>query len=220
MSVSLCMIHSYIIRLLLLRDEPHIRILDLHPPTNRYLSSHPSVSFIKTDITSLSSVRKGLLSPFISSQGVELLPSVIFHTAAIIRFWERLSYTYSLSADINVRGTWNIVSVASELATLNSQSQPIQPHTETILVYTSSSDLVLPRPRFLKLGKDYEEYPWNSVVFSDENREWSEEEERIFGSSSCYTKSKREGEKVVREAHNSAKDNGNGLRTGSLRPGQ
>lgn len=209
-------VYSHIVRLLLLRKEPHIRILDLHPPTDPALANHPSVSFVQTDITQLSSVRNGLLTPFKNDNKVEVLPSVIFHTAAIIRFWERASYAYPLSADVNVRGTYNVVTIASELASLN--SSPSRSDTaETILIYTSTSNLSTPRPRFLKLGKDFEEWPSNTVVVSDEDREWMEDEVKVYGSESCYARSKREAEKFVKGANGS---NSGMLRTGILRPGQ
>lgn len=207
-------IYSHIVRLLLLRKEPHIRILDLHPPTDQALANHPSVSFVKSDVTQLSSVRSGLLTPFKDGNKTELLPSVIFHTAAIIRFWERASYAYPLSADVNVRGTYNVITIASELASLNSSRSDA---AETILVYTSTSDLSIPRPRFLKLGKDFEEWPSNTVVVSDEDREWTEDQVRVHGSVSCYARSKREAEKFVKGANGL---DSSMLRTGILRPGQ
>lgn len=206
-------VYSHIVRLLLLRKEPHIRILDLHPPTDPAIASHPSVSFIKTDITQLSSVRNGLLTPLTDGNKVEILPSVIFHTAATIRFWERASYAYALSADVNVRGTYNVVTIASELASLNSSRSS----TETVLVYTSTADLSLPRPRVLKLGKDFEEWPRHTIVVSDEDREWTTDEVTGHGSSSCYVRSKREAEKFVKGAN--WPDAGM-LKTGILRPGQ
>lgn len=159
-------------------------------------------------------MRSGLLTPFKDGSKTEVLPSVIFHTAAIIRFWERASYAYPLSADVNVRGTYNVITIASELASLNSSRSDT---AETILVYTSSSDVSIPRPRFLKLGKDFEEWPGNTVVVSDEDREWTEDEVKVHGSASCYARSKREAEKFVKGAN--GLDNGM-LMTGILRPGQ
>lgn len=210
-------VYSHIVHLLLLRNEPNIRILDLHPPTDPAIASHPSVSFIKTDITRLSSVRKGLLTPFTDGNKVEQLPSVIFHTAAIVRFWERASYAYPLSADVNVRGTYNVVTITSELASLNSSRSNTANTPETILVYTSTADLSIPRPRFLKLDKDFEEWPRHTVVVSDEDREWTEGEVKQHGSSSCHARSKREAEKFVKGANG---PEGSMLRTGILRPGQ
>lgn len=46
-----------------MRGETNIRIVDLNPPTSKDLD-HPSVSFVKTDITSVQSVRDALSAPF------------------------------------------------------------------------------------------------------------------------------------------------------------
>lgn len=185
----------YLVLLLLKRGETTIRILDIVPPEPELLDNEV-VTFIKTDITSRASVEAGLLAPF-STTGSP--PSVIYHCAATIRFWERASYTYHESYRINVEGTRNVVEVAKTL-----------PHKDAILVYTCSSDTVLPRPRFMRLGKDYAQWPYNTVVISDADPPKSDDQRSI----SCYARSKTEGEALVLKA------NSEGLRTGSLRPGQ
>jgi nucleoside-diphosphate-sugar epimerase len=185
---------SYLVKILLLRGETSIRILDVALP-NAELLENKAVSFIQTDITSRSSVEAGLLAPFASTCKP---PSVIFHCAANIRFWERASYTYQESYRVNVQGTQNVVDVARMLP------EP------ALLIYTSSSDVVLPRPHFMKLGKDYGQQPYNTVIFSDADPPLGENE----ASSSCYARSKIEAEQLVLEANEPH------LRTASLRPGQ
>ena len=185
---------SYLVQLLLKRGETSIRIVDLIPPEAKLLENE-AVTFIRADITSRSSVEAALLPRFASTGKP---PSVIFHCAANIRFWERAPYTYHESYRVNVQGAQNLVDVAKLLP------------EETILIYTSSSDVVLPRPYFMKLGRDYDRWPYNTVVVSDEDPPLEDYQK----SSSCYARSKLEAENLVLKA------NGAGLRTGSIRPGQ
>ncbi|KAI0345861.1 NAD(P)-binding protein [Trametopsis cervina] len=192
---------SYLVRLLLLRGETSIRVVDIQPPAPALLNQS-GVTYVHTDITSLPAVEAALLAPFhMPATGKEVRVSVVYHCAAIIRFWERASYTYHTSYRVNVLGTQNVLDVARRLAA------PGEPNP--IVIYTSSADVVLPRPRFMKLGKDYTTWPYNTVVVSDGDPP-------LGGATSagCYVRSKAEAEKLVVEA------NGKGLRTGVLRPGQ
>ncbi|KAI0050382.1 NAD(P)-binding protein [Auriscalpium vulgare] len=186
---------SYIVRLLILRGETNIRVLDLSPPPSD-LASHSSVSYVRVDMTSATSLSDGLLTPFPSTGHP---PSVIFHTAAAIRFWERVSYAWNASFSVNVIGTKNILDAARALP------------GGAILVYTSTSDIVIPRPRFLQIGKDYALLPWNDVVVSDADAPLSE----LARSEGCYARSKTIAEKLVLDA-----DGVDGLRTAAVRPGQ
>ncbi|KAI0304366.1 hypothetical protein B0F90DRAFT_1809207 [Multifurca ochricompacta] len=173
---------SYIVRLLILRGETNVRVLDLAPPPQDF-ASHPSLTFTKVDITSPSSVRSALVTPFPSG----VLPSVIFHTAATIRFWERAAYTFDASHRVN------------------------KTPTGVIVVYTSSADVAIPTSRFMQLDKHYELPPWNKIIISDDD-------EPLRGSAaprSSYGRSKIIAERLVLEANSV-----DGLRTGSLRPGQ
>ncbi|KAI0057813.1 NAD(P)-binding protein [Artomyces pyxidatus] len=186
---------SYIVRLLILRGETNIRILDLVPPPPD-LAEHPSVTYTWMDVTSPASVSAFLSAPFLSTGAP---PSVIFHTAAIIRFWERASYAWETTARVNVAGTRNVVDAAKALP------------TGTVLVYTSTSDIVIPRPRFMQLGKDYASPPWNTTVISDADAPLVPD----AVSTGCYARSKVQAEQLVLAANGV-----DGLRTGSVRPGQ
>ncbi|KAI0086447.1 NAD(P)-binding protein [Irpex rosettiformis] len=185
---------NYLVQLLLKRGETSIRIVDISSPAPGLLDNK-AVTFVKADISSLPSVEAALLAPFPSTGKP---PSVIYHCAANIRFMERASYTYHESYRVNVQGTHNVIEVAKMLP------------EEAILVYTCSSDIVLPRPRFMRLGKDHDHWPYNTVVVSDDDP-LLEEHQR---GSSCYGRSKTYAEHLVLKA------NGDGLRTGSIRPGQ
>ena len=181
--------HRYLVRLLLLRGETNVRIVDLHPPSNE-LKSHASVSFIKADITSLQSVRDALTEPFTTSGAP---PTVIFHTAATIRFWERLSYCWNASYQVNVVGTENVIRVAKELPSVT-------------LIYTSTADVVVPCPKLLRLGwdvpKDYKPVVNESLP------------PHLHDTGGCYSRTKLLAERRIADA-----DGQGGLRTGIIRPG-
>ncbi|KAG5642668.1 hypothetical protein DXG03_002352 [Asterophora parasitica] len=166
----------------------NIRILDLNPPPAN-ISSHSAVSFVKTDITSLTSVREAL-RPL--SNGTS--PTVIYHTAAIIRFWERFSYCWDASYEINVRGVGNVITAAQELPS-------------AVLIYTSTGDTVIPRPKFLRIGWDLEN---TSTPIGDSDKPLSTA--RL--SESCYSRTKLLAEELV-----SKSDGLPGLRAGIIRPG-
>jgi nucleoside-diphosphate-sugar epimerase len=183
----------YIIRLLILRGETKIRVLDLQSPPPD-IASNPVVSYIKTDVTSLQSIRDGLTQPFSDGSGP---PTIIYHTAAVIRFWERVYYAWQASHDINVQGTANVLSVAKKLP-------------NAILIYTSSADTCIPRSKFLRLGFDYKTPPWHKVTISDNDAPLTPSQ----SSESCYSRSKSLAERLIMGA------NGwNGLKTGIIRPG-
>jgi len=186
---------SYIVRLLILRGETNVRVLDIVPPHEDFLASHPAVTYTKVDITSPLSVHAALVAPFPSGA----LPSVVFHTAAAIRFWERAAYTFGASHRVNVLGTAAVLEAAKKL------------QTGAIVVYTSSADVAVPAPRFMQYGKDYLLPPWDKISISDDDAPLNGPAK----STSCYARSKLMAERLVLEA-NSA----DGLRTGCLRPGQ
>ncbi|KAF7324868.1 3Beta-HSD domain-containing protein [Mycena kentingensis (nom. inval.)] len=163
---------AYIVRLLIMRGERNVRILDLTPPSAELVDA--GVSFVKTDITSLPSTREGLQMPF--SDGNP--PKVIFHAAALIDFWSRATYSswFAPSYAVNVLETQNILTVAKEL--------------DAIVVYTSSVDTVLAMPKFLRL--DWDAFP---VYVSDETHTPK------FQQQGCYARSKRMAEQLVIDAH-------------------
>ncbi|KAH7913357.1 hypothetical protein BJ138DRAFT_1146270 [Hygrophoropsis aurantiaca] len=177
---------TYLVRLLILRGETNIRILDLSPPSPA-IASNPAVSFIETDITSLESIRHGLRQPLPTGAP----PTVIYHTAAIIRFWDRAHYSWHLSYNVNVLGTRNIIKAATEIP-------------EATLIYTSTADAVLPNLKSCHNSGKYE------TVISDDDpllSHWDHHE-------SCYARSKILAERLIVEANGQ-----NGLKTGIIRPG-
>ncbi|KIJ13024.1 hypothetical protein PAXINDRAFT_136533 [Paxillus involutus ATCC 200175] len=184
---------SYLIRLLLLRGETNIRVVDLNPPETA-ISSQTAVSFIRADITDPVSIRDALLQPFDTTGSP---PTVIYHTAALIRFWERLYYTWHLSYKVNVLGTRNIVAAAKDIP-------------GAVLIYTSTADAVVHSTKFFRLGLDAKHPPWNKCAISDDDPPlgpWEQHE-------SCYAKSKVLADRLIISANGQS-----GLKTGIIRPG-
>jgi nucleoside-diphosphate-sugar epimerase len=122
---------------------------------------------------------------------------VIYHTAALIRFWERASYAWEISHNVNVQGTSNVLSVARELP-------------NAIFIYTSTADACVPRAKLLRLGLDYKTPPYHKVTISDDDPPLTPSQ----SSQSCYTRSKVFTERLVIGANE-----WNGLKTGIIRPG-
>jgi len=124
-------------------------------------------------------------------------PTVIYHTAALIRFWDRASYTWDVSHNVNVQGTANVLSVAKKLP-------------NTILIYTSTADAKSPCPKFFRLGLDYNTPPLDKVIISDDDAPLTPSQ----GLESCDTRSKVLAERLVIGA-----SGWNGLKTGVIQPG-
>ncbi|KIJ64290.1 hypothetical protein HYDPIDRAFT_112276 [Hydnomerulius pinastri MD-312] len=184
---------TYLIRLLLLRGETSIRVVDMNPPAAA-VSSHAAVSFVRADITDPASIRDALLQPFRSTGSP---PAVIYHTAALIRFWERSYYSWHLSYQVNVMGTRNVVAATKEIP-------------GAVLIYTSTSDAVIPSTKLCRLGLEKKYSPWNKTAISDDDPPlgpWEQHE-------SCYARSKVLSERLVIGANGHQ-----GLRTGIIRPG-
>ncbi|KAF9235919.1 hypothetical protein BU15DRAFT_89397 [Melanogaster broomeanus] len=149
---------TYLIRLLLLRGETNIRVIDLNPPEST-ISSQTAVSFVRADIT----------DPSGHSTGAP--PTVIYHAAALIRFWERSYYTWHLSYRINVLGTRNVIAAVKEIP-------------RATLIYTSTADAVIHSTNYP---------PWNKSAIRDDDPPlgpWEQHE-------SCYARSKVLAERLV-----------------------
>ncbi|EIW81395.1 NAD(P)-binding protein [Coniophora puteana RWD-64-598 SS2] len=187
---------TYLVRLLILRGESSIRIIDLRPPTDPTVLASPAVTFEPADITSPHSVSAALRTPFPATGAP---PSVVFHTAASIRFWERAWHAWPLSFNVNVLGTQNVVAACRDALPRG-----------TVLVYTSTCDVVLAARKFCRLGFDRGVWPWSRKVLSDGDAPLGRHEAH----QSNYTQSKMLAERVVLDANGQ-----NGMRVGILRPG-
>lgn len=84
--ISVCLLYiSYrnIVRLLLLRGETSVRILDARPPPNDILSN-PAIEFVEMNMASLTSTQAALAKVF---EKTGKAAEVVYHVAATIRFW-------------------------------------------------------------------------------------------------------------------------------------
>ncbi|KIK70223.1 hypothetical protein GYMLUDRAFT_34713 [Collybiopsis luxurians FD-317 M1] len=197
---------GWIVIHLLKRGElpSNIRIIDLRPPNRLDFQSGPAkdVPFLKADISNPAQVEAAFTAPWphSSSSNSEI---TVFHTAAVIRFYERHPSLLPLSR-INILGTENVIN-ASRVAGVS------------ILIFTSSGS-VSQRSTRLLLIPGLEKEPRNFVqVLRDE--EPSELPKTLDGFACCYSWTKLEAETMVRKADQSPSGSkGTILRTGCLRP--
>jgi hypothetical protein len=190
---------STIVRLLLLREDTNIRIVDLFPPPADILQGGV-VEYVRADVGRADQVSEALKRPFRDGRPVD----VVHNTSALIRFWDRVSYSYHVTADVNAKGPQNVVDALRSLEGDDDDDDSAPPR---LLVHTSSACVMMHHPYFMRLGfgrrvprysDDSEPHPPHTLV--DYN----------------YAETKRRGEAIVRAA-----DGGKGgkLRTGVLRAG-
>ncbi|KAI0659337.1 NAD-P-binding protein [Cubamyces menziesii] len=186
-------------------DPRRIRILDIRRPVRQDLLEGPAteVDFCQVDVTNAAAVDAAFRKPWPSStldDGSEP-PLTVFHTAAIIRFYERHPCLQPYSDRVNVLGTQNIVNAARKAGA-------------TTLIYTSSGSVSVRRSRFWL-------WPWEREpaffvqAIGDDDAQVPTRHEHFF---SNYAVSKRKAEMVVRNADKSPSGKSM-LRTGCIRPG-
>ncbi|KAK7757438.1 hypothetical protein SLS62_000453 [Diatrype stigma] len=110
------LVGGFIVLQLLARGNPpeSIRVVDFRRSERNDMRDGPAseVGFVKTDITSLASVKAAFSIPWPSS--VAHLPLTVFHTAAVILASEGSKYQYGFPEAVNVRGTKNVLEAARE----------------------------------------------------------------------------------------------------------
>ncbi|RDA85623.1 hypothetical protein CP532_3549 [Ophiocordyceps camponoti-leonardi (nom. inval.)] len=166
-----------------------IRIVDLNPPADG------EISYFKADVTSQSSVDSAFARAWPAA--VSGLPLTVFHTAAVIRPFERDGVFYPRCARVNVLGSAHVLAAARKAGA-------------SVLIFTSSSNagasgvdwlypLWVRRPRAMaqRIGEDDFWQPLRPA--------------RQFPST--YAVSKAEAERMICGA------DGAGMRTGAIRPG-
>ncbi|KAL4068581.1 hypothetical protein V8B97DRAFT_1872985 [Scleroderma yunnanense] len=188
-------------------DPKRIRVLDVRLPTRPDLRTGKAqhVTFLKVDISNVTAVSNAFQVPWPQtgtggdSDKGEI---TVFHSAANIRFYERVLALFSRSTDVNYEGTKNVTSSSKDIGA-------------SILIYTSSGALAVRRTRFWL-------WPWETrprffvqLLWDDDNL-IPKRHEHFF---SNYAASKRLGERVVREADKSPSGRSRILRTGCIRPG-
>lgn len=123
--------------------------------------------------------------------------SSVFHLAASIRFWERMSFTYRYSEAVNVQGTRNTLQALQDLP--GSES-------EKIFVYCSSAAVQLAMPLHMRLGSNFKGYASTFTISDDRPIPLQE------AATHAYPQSKAAADLAVRQAHGH-----NCLRTGVVR---
>lgn len=189
-------------------DPRRIRILDVRRPVRADLCEGPAkdVDFVKVDISIAETVEEAFRKPWPrlpSENPDEPLPELtVFHTAAIIRFFERHPELMPSSERVNVVGTQHIIDAARHAGA-------------SALVYTSSGSVVVNRTRFWLWPWETEPKKFIQVVTDDDNL-LPKRHEQFF---SNYAASKMQAERLVRAADRTPSDAHGQLRTGCIRPG-
>jgi nucleoside-diphosphate-sugar epimerase len=113
-------IGSAIVDSLLLRGEGHVAVLDVSIPP-RYAALRSNVACFQGDVTNAADVERTLAS---------VRPNVVFYTAALIRYWERLSYQRAPSWRVNVDGLQTCLHAARAMGVAD-------------FIYTSTGNVVM-----------------------------------------------------------------------------
>ncbi|KAH9923308.1 NAD(P)-binding protein [Amylocystis lapponica] len=188
-------------------DPRRIRVLDVRLPVREDLREGAAlqVHFMQVDISDAQAVDAAFRAPWPpapSDVPGEPAPEVtVFHTAAIIRFYERHPALQHLSDRVNVQGAQNIVDAARATGV-------------STLIATSSGSISVHRTRFFL-------WPWQRAprkfvqVVDDDDALIPTRHADFF---SNYAVSKHRAERIVRAADNTPTARGV-LRTGCIRPG-
>ena len=155
------------------------------------------------DITDAEAVEAAFKAPWPSTNSpAEPEPHIsVFHTAAIIRFYERHPSLVPNSAKVNVLGTQNVIHSARSIGA-------------TTLIFTSSGSVAIRRSR-LWLWPWEKEPQYFVQVINDDDNIIPKRHEDFF---SNYAVTKFQAECAVREADRTRSGQGV-LRTGCIRPG-
>ncbi|KAJ5477125.1 hypothetical protein N7539_007269 [Penicillium diatomitis] len=188
------LVGAWIVSHLLARgeDPASLRILDLAAPTAEILER--GVAYFKTDITDQSSVSAAFTHPWLAQ--VAQKPLTVFHTAAIIRPYERLERYLPLSEKVNVHGARNVLQAAKE-------------SSASCFISTSSGSVNLHKPSFWITP--WERVPRRAVQILSDQAQLPQRHDEFF---SNYARTKLETERFVCAAD----DQTSGFRTGCIRP--
>ncbi|KAF8592054.1 NAD(P)-binding protein [Ramaria rubella] len=181
-------------------DPRRIRIVDIRAPTRQDLTTGPAseVAFHQADVSNAEAVMAAFTAPWPEADDV---PITVFHSAANIRFWERVERLLPFSEHVNVIGTQNVIAACRAIGA-------------SILIYTSSASVNTRRTRFWLWP--WQRYPKDFVQVLDDDTHAPGKHGDFF---SNYAVSKLRAESLVRDVHKSPLLNGGILRTGCIRPG-
>ncbi|THH16779.1 hypothetical protein EUX98_g9247 [Antrodiella citrinella] len=188
-------------------DPRRIRVLDVRRPVRPDLCEGPAkdVDFVQVDISDAGAVDEAFKKPWpcLSSENAkDPLPGLtVFHTVAIIRFFERHPELMHSSERVNTKGTQHVLDAACRAGA-------------SVLVYSSSGSVVVNSTRFWLWPWQKEPKLFTQVVTDDDNL-LPKRHEQFF---SNYAASKMQAETLVRAADHRSSGSGQ-LRTGCIRPG-
>ncbi|EIW55509.1 NAD-P-binding protein [Trametes versicolor FP-101664 SS1] len=186
-------------------DPRRIRIMDVRRPIRQDMLEGPAtkVDFCQVDVTNAAAVEAAFRKPWVdgAAPGEPEPELTVFHTVAIIRFYERHPALQVYSDRVNVQGTRNVIDAARKVGA-------------AALIYTSSGSVSVCRSRFWLWP--WEREPAHFVQpIGDDDAQVPTRHEDFF---SNYAVSKRKAEVIVRRADGLSSGNGI-LRTGCIRPG-
>ncbi|KAL7909422.1 hypothetical protein GGI35DRAFT_493356 [Trichoderma velutinum] len=198
-----------ILHLLAMGTPPEaIRILDARQPftfkEDFSRGAASKVAFIQTDITNEAATLKSYEAPW--PEAVASLPLTVFHTAGVIRPFERYEVFYQRTSRVNVTGTAHSLRAAKKVGA-------------GIFIYTSSSNAALRQVRWLFAPWGSAQQPQGFIQDLD-NRDFFEPLPPPHMFPTNYAQSKAESERLVCSADERDVRLGMpGLRTGAIRPG-
>ncbi|KAL5088589.1 hypothetical protein Trisim1_006544 [Trichoderma cf. simile WF8] len=162
------------------------------------------VAFIQTDITNEAETLKAYEAPWPGA--VACLPLTVFHTAGVIRPFERYRIFYERTSRVNVTGTVHSLQAAKKVGA-------------GIFIYTSSSNAALRQVRWLFAPWGRTQQPRGFIQHLD-NRDFFEPLCPPHTFPTNYAQSKAVSERLVCDAdERDVRPGMPVLRTGAIRPG-
>ncbi|KAH6606425.1 hypothetical protein Trco_005578 [Trichoderma cornu-damae] len=198
-----------VLHLLAMGTPPEaIRILDARRPftfREEFSRGAPSkVAFVQTDITDEAATVESYSVPW--PEAVAGLPLTVFHTAGVIRPFERYKMFYERNSRVNVTGTMHSLQAAKKAGA-------------GVFIYTSSSNVALKQVKWLFAPWGAAQQPQGFLQFLS-NDDFFEPPRRRHQFPTNYAQSKAEAERLVCGADEGAAGAGvPALRTGAIRPG-
>ncbi|PTB64468.1 putative 3-beta hydroxysteroid dehydrogenase/isomerase family protein [Trichoderma citrinoviride] len=202
-----------VLHLLAMGTPPEaIRIVDVRRPFTfeEQFCHEPAskVAVVQTDITDEAATLKSYEVPW--PEAVANLPLTVFHTAGVIRPFERYAMFYERTSRVNVTGAMHSLQAAKKVGA-------------SIFVYTSSSNAALKQVKWLFAPWARRQQPQGLVQLLD-NSDFFEPLRPPTGYPTNYARSKAEAERLVcgadeRVAGAGSSSSASRIRTGVIRPG-
>lgn len=193
-----------ILHLLAMGTPPEaIRILDARRPftfREEFSRGPPSkVAYVQTDITDEAATLQSYSVPW--PEAVAGLPLTVFHTAGVIRPFERYPMFYERTSRVNVTGALHSLQAAKTVGA-------------GVFIYTSSSNAALRQVKWLFAPWGATQQPDGFLQFLS-NDDFFEPLRPPHAFPTNYAQSKAEAERLVCGADEGV----SGIRTGVIRPG-